>query len=229
MHISIIIPARNEELLINATIKDILNYLKQEKQNSFEVLVIINGSQDKTERLTIDIQKNNSKVRILKSKAGYGFALREGLRKAKGDYIVIYNVDFYDFKLIDLIKIKLYGKDFIIGSKRSHWAKDSRNIIRKLVSTLFNNYLKIFLGFKGSDTHGIKVMKREVIDKIFKKCKTTSGIFDTELVLRAQREGFKLADFPVIVSEKRPTRFVNRLMQTPMDIYELTMSLIKEK
>lgn len=81
------------------------------------------------------------------------------------------------------------------------------------------------MAFKGSDTHGIKVMKRAVVDKILKKCKTTSGIMDTEFVIKAQRENFKIADFPVVVEDKRTPRFPNRLFSTPTDIYYLYRSL----
>ena len=79
--------------------------------------------------------------------------------------------------------------------------------------------------FKGSDTHGIKVMRRKVVDKILRKCKTTSGIMDTEFVIRAQRELYKIADFPVVVEEKRGPRFDNRLFSTPIDIANLYKAL----
>ena len=224
MKTSVVLPARNEEKLILNTVKNIASHLNKKKYD-YEVLVVINGSIDSTERIVRDISKTNRRIKIMKSKPGYGYALRKGLERANGKYVVIFNVDFYDLKLIDLIDIDLYGKDFIIGSKRAHWSEDSRSSLRKLVSLGFNNYLKLFLRFKGSDTHGIKLLKKEVLDKIYRKCKTTSGIFDTELVLRAQYEGFRIADFPVRVTEIRPPRFTNRLLQTPKDILDLTLAL----
>lgn len=89
----------------------------------------------------------------------------------------------------------------------------------------FNQYLKIFYGFRGSDTHGIKIIRSKVVDKILPKCRTDSGIFDTEFVLRVQYEGFSFSDFPVTVEEKRPPRFTKRLLKTPMDILELSRAL----
>jgi hypothetical protein len=79
--------------------------------------------------------------------------------------------------------------------------------------------------FVGSDTHGIKVLRKKVIEQVLPNCKTDSGIFDTEFVLRSQYAGFKFADFPVTVEEKRPPRFTQRLLQTPIDIFFLSKAL----
>lgn len=225
MKLSIILPARNEEAIIENTLDDILKFLSKRKILDYELLVIINGTTDKTESIVDKIASRNKRVKIIKSRPGYGNALRAGLKQARGDYIVIFNVDFYDLKMIDLAKIDLYGKDFIVGSKMAHWSDDKRPFTRRLVSRFFNLYLKVIHGFRGSDTHGIKILKREVVKVILPKCKTNSGIFDTEFVLRAQYAGFKFADFPVVVEEKRPARFKNRLLQTPKDVIDLYKSL----
>jgi glycosyltransferase involved in cell wall biosynthesis len=227
MKISIILPARNEEFLIKNTLGDISGFLAKRKITDYEVLLIINGTEDKTEEIASKFTSKNKKIKVLYSKPGYGMALRKGLKNAKGEFVIIFNVDFYDLKMIDLVKIDLYGKDFIIGSKMAHWSEDKRLILRKTVSFLFNLYLKVMHKFKGSDTHGIKVIRRSIVEKILPKCKTYSGIFDTEFVLRSQYAGFKFADFPVLVEEKRPPRFTQRVLQTPKDIYYLYLSLKK--
>jgi len=221
MQISIVLPARNEEYLIESALKDISNHLKKRKIKNYEILVVINGCVDSTEKQVNKIISFDKKIKVLYSQPGYGFSMKKGLKEAKGDYVIIYNVDFYDLRLIDLASIDLYGKDMIIGSKMTFWSKDKRPFSRRAVSMLFNLYLKVFLGFKGSDTHGIKIVKRKVIEKILSKCKTNSGIFDTEFVLRTQYAGFNLADFPVCVEEKRSSRFTRRILQTPKDFVNL--------
>jgi len=223
MKISIVLPTRNEEGLIEKTLEDIYKYLRKKKY-TFEILVVINGSTDSTEDKVKKLSRKISQIKILKSKLGYGFALRKGLGEAKGDHVVVYNVDFYDFRLVDLADHDMKGSDIVIGSKLARGSKDGRPLPRRLVSLLFNYYLKLFYGFKGTDTHGIKLIKKKVINSVLPLCKTSSGIFDTEFVLRVQRKGFKIADIPVEVKEKRPSRFVGRLMQTPKDIYSLYKS-----
>lgn len=225
MKVSIVLPARNEEKLIKSTLLDISKYLKKKKYK-YEILVVLNGCTDKTEEIVKDaIVKKDRNIKTLYSKAGYGIALKKGMQKAKGTYVVIFNVDFYDLKLIDLVDIDLYGKDLIMGSKMAHWSIDKRSFERRLFSCVYNFILKVMFKFRGSDTHGIKVMKKSVIASVLKKCKTTNGIMDTEFVIKAQRKGFNIADFPVVVEEKREPRFNNRLFSTPVDLYNLYKSL----
>lgn len=218
--ISIVLPTRNEEGLIKKTLTEILSYLKK-KRLSYEILVVINGSDDATDIIVKKIAKINSGIVVLTSDTGYGPALRKGLLAAKGRFVIVFNVDFYELKFIDLAEVNLLGKDLIIGSKLAPWAEDTRPLVRKMVSRLFNLCLKLVFGFKGSDTHGIKIMRKSVLDIVYPETHTTSGIFDTELVLRIQMTGYDVADFPVRVEEKRLSRFQNRLWQTPKDFWEL--------
>jgi len=226
MKLSVILPARNEEKLIADSIKAILRNLEKKKY-SFEILVVVNGTTDKTAEIVKEISLKEKRVVLLESKPGYGVALRKGLREAKGEFVAIFNVDYYNLRLLDLAEIGMYGKDVIIGSKRTYWSEDNRSLVRKAVSILFNLFLRLAFGFKGSDTHGIKLLRKKVIDEVLPKCKTTSDLFYTELIIRAQRARFKLADFPVTVEEKRPSRFtfMDRIFKTPLNIYLLYKAL----
>ncbi|HJX58999.1 MAG TPA: methyltransferase domain-containing protein [Patescibacteria group bacterium] len=226
MKVSVILPARNEQELIEKTVKDIAGYIKK-RGYSFEILVVVNGSEDATEEILLRIIRRIPQVKILKSKPGYGYASRKGLKEAKGDYVIIYNVDFYDFRLIDYVDVDMKGNDIIIGSKLAKGAKDERPFLRHLVSLMFNYYLKIFYGFKGTDTHGIKLIRKTAIDEVLPKCSTTSGIFDTEFILKSERQNFKRVDLPVNISEKRPPRFGSRSLQTFIDLFELSRALRK--
>lgn len=227
MKISIILPARNEEKIIGQTLDTISSYLIKKKY-AHEVLVVVNGSNDKTKQIVIDTSSKNNNIKLLQSKPGYGFALKKGFKVAKGDYVVVFNVDFFDLKFIDLVDVNLLGNDMVIGSKQAPWSKDMRPITRRIISTVFNILLKIIFGFKGSDTHGIKIIRKKVVNKVLLACETNSGIFDTEFVIRTQRNSFSIADLPVTIVEKRPARFSRRLLDTPVDIYNLYKALKSE-
>ena len=226
MKLSVILPARNEQQHLNNVLQDITNHLNKKKYR-YEVLVIVNGSTDNTKQIVIDFSKRNKKVKLLTSRSGYGNALKKGFSAAKGNFVSILNVDFYDLHLLDLADIDLYGKDLIIGSKTTHWSQDYRSLSRRIITLTFNAYLKLFHQFKGSDTHGIKIFRQSVLQSVLPQCKTRSGILDTEFVIKTQRSGFKIADFPVTVSEIRPPRFKKRLIQTPKDIHRLVKALKK--
>lgn len=222
--LSVILPTRNEEELIGKALLDISKFLDT-KRYSYEILIILNGSVDNTKEIVDKLSAKNKNIKVMNSKPGYGFALRKGMLEAKGTYVTIFNVDFYDLKLIDLVDIDLYGKDLVIGSKMTNWAEDKRPWKRRVVSVLYNVLLKTFFDFKGSDTHGIKIMRKKVMDSVLKKCKTTSGILDTEFVIKSQRDGYEIADLPVSVEEKRIPRFVNRFLSTPVDLINLYKAL----
>lgn len=224
MKLSVILPARNEEELIEMTLMSIFKYLSKKKY-VFEILVVVNGSTDSTGDKVKKLSEGHPKIKYLKSQSGYGFASRKGLKEAEGEYVIIFNVDFYDFRLIDLVESDMEGKDIIIGSKLARGSKDERPLLRRMVSILFNYYLKIMYGFKGTDTHGIKLIKRKVVKTVLPLCRTKTGIFDTEFILKAQREGFTTEDIPIEVKELRPPRFAGRFLQTPIDIYFLHKSL----
>ncbi len=227
MKLSIIFPTRNEEQLIEKSLIDTCGYAKKKKY-PFEILVILNGSIDRTEEKVKKLARKFHQIKILKSKAGYGYALRKGMKEAKGDYVITYNVDFYDFKLVDLVEKDMKGKDIIIGSKLARGSQDGRPFLRRLVSIMFNFYLKMTYGFKGTDTHGIKLIRKRVINVILPKCKSSSGIFDTEFVLKSERGGYEIFDIPVSIKERRPPRFSKRLLDTPRDLRELYKSIYGE-
>ena len=65
MKLSIILPARNEEFLIKDTLKDIVSFLKKRKIADYEILVVINGTQDRTDNIVADFADKNKNIKIL--------------------------------------------------------------------------------------------------------------------------------------------------------------------
>jgi glycosyltransferase involved in cell wall biosynthesis len=222
MFISVIAPAYNEEKLLPIFLKEVVTYL--EKMNfTYELIIVENGSQDKTLEIARNFSKKNKRIKVEHlSNPSYGGAMIRGIEKAKGDYIVFFNIDFWDKRFIDLIKVDLLGYDIVVGSKNLPGSLDRRPFSRRLVTRVFNFFLRIFFGYKGTDTHGIKVLRREKLIPIVGKCRTTAGIFDSEMLIRAQRFGMKILELPVEVIEKRPNRFgFKRILETPKDIFNL--------
>lgn len=145
--VSVVLPARNEEQLIKSCLTDIYKFLDLKKYG-YEILVVINGSSDKTLNIVKGLSLKNKNIKIVNSKAGYGQALRKGMQVARGEYIIIFNVDFYDLKMIDLVDIDLYGRDLVMGSKMAHWSEDKRELQRRIFSFGYNLLLKAFFGFQ---------------------------------------------------------------------------------
>jgi len=222
MEISVILPAKNEEKIIAETTNSILEYLKKSRLK-YEIIIVENGSTDNTFQIANLLKEKNKRVRVERIlEAGYGKALIRGFKKSKGKYVVFYNVDFWDKRFIDLARANLLGYDLISCSKNLPGSKDRRPLSRRLITRGFNLFLKFFLGYSGTDTHGIKLMRKEKLDPVLKMCRTSSGIFDSELMIRAEKSGLKILELPVDISEIRPNRFGRgRFFQTPKDIWEL--------
>ncbi len=226
--LSIIVPAYNEQLLLAKFISNLEKELNL-ADLPYELIVVENGSRDKTWDLLKERANLNPRIIPLRIPyPSYGEAVLTGINKARGKYLVIFNVDFWDKRFLHLAKVDLLNADIISSSKLLPGSLDLRSSSRKFVTFMFTKYLNLFLGFKGTDTHGIKIMNRKNVLPIVRECILRNGIFDSELIIRAQRHKLKILELPVRVEELRSPRFsFKRWVQTPKDIFELTQALKK--
>lgn len=219
---SIIVPAFNEELLIGSFLSDVIK-ISLQLGKPFEILVVANGCTDKTWDIASDYAKKYSQIKpIYLKESGYGRALYAGLTAAKGKYLIVLNVDFWDPKFIHITQVDLLGYDAVVGSKLLPGSVDNRGWGRRLVTIGFNIFLKIVFNYSGTDTHGIKVLRKSAFTPLINKCLTRSNIFDSELMIIGAKNKVKLLELPVTVSEIRPARFSSgRFLQTPFDLWQL--------
>ena len=92
--LSVIIPAYNEENRLPATLKEIGSYLDQGKTD-YEIIVVDDGSKDKTALKVKEIKNNNGRVQLLQNEKnrGKGFSVRKGILAAQGEYILFCDAD----------------------------------------------------------------------------------------------------------------------------------------
>lgn len=230
MKLSIVLPAKDEEELLENTVTSIRKYTSKIKLQS-EIIIVENGSSDRTLEIASRLGRKYKNVRVeYLPYSSYGEAILKGIQSSKSEFVAVFNVDFWNKKFINLVKKDLLGNDIVSGSKNLSTSKDKRPFLRKVVTKLFNFYIKIVFEYKGTDTHGVKVFKRSKALSVLKTCKANSGIFDTELMIKSQRAGLKILELPVNVVERRKTRFgLKRLLDTPKDILELSLVLKGEK
>lgn len=224
--VSILVPAYNEEQLIFSFLKSVTE-VAEKLHLKYEIIVIENGSSDKTADEVLKFSKRKNTVKLIHlKKAGYGLAILSGIKRAAGKYMVIFNVDFWDEKLLMLVNCDLLKYDIISGSKCLPGSLDLRGLNRKIVTKSFNYFLRLIIGFRGTDTHGIKILRSSMVIPVIKQCKITSGLFDSELMIRAQRNNLKVLELPVEVKELRSSRFRSqRIFATPHEIYRLWKAL----
>ena len=92
----------------------------------------------------------------------------------------------------------------VIGSKLIGGAEDDRPMLRHGASIVYNGLLRVLLGFRGTDTHGLKAFRRSRVVPVVESCSVDKDVFASELVIRADRAGLEVTEIPVRVVEKRP-------------------------
>ena len=209
MNLSVVMPAYNEQELLARSVHDVVTGLRA-RDGSFEVIVVENGSTDSTreiaDRLTRDLPEVSAHPL---RRADYGYALRTGLLAATGDVVVNFDVDYYDLAFVDRALARLGAPPkaaIVVGSKRAEGANDTRSWPRRLVTWGFSTILRVGFRLRVSDTHGMKALVRSRVASLVPACKFDADIFDTELIIRAQRAGLIVEELPVAAAELRPSR-----------------------
>ena len=223
-------PAYNEAELLELSVKEVTEGLRG-RAEPFEVIVVENGSRDATPELADHLAASTAEVVTLHLEvADYGAALRAGLLAAEGDVVVNFDVDYYDLAFVADALARLAADDrpaIVVGSKRAHGARDHRNALRLLITGVFSAVLRYGFGLQVSDTHGMKAMRREAVEPLARACHNGTDLFDTELILRAERAGLHTVELPVIVVERRPSRspIWQRVPRTLLGLLRLRLQL----
>ena len=204
--ISIVIPVYNEEAILRAAVVDLIDRL-QALSWSYELLIAENGSTDGTTEVAAELANRFDQLVCRHTdEPNYGKALRDGILHARGDLVICDEIDLCDtdFHERAITLLEDPSVDLVVGSKVMEGAMDERPLYRRLGTVLINGMLRVTLGFKGTDTHGLKAFRRKQMEPIARACLVDRDLFASELVIRAERAGLGVREIPVRVLEKRP-------------------------
>ena len=203
VQLSIIIPAYNEEENISSTLSEISEYLNK-KNFPCEVIVIDDGSKDKTVEKALGLKENLPNLRVIESKPnrGKGYVVRKAMLQADGDYLMFMDADnSTSIKELDKFLPHLKeGYDVVIGSRRLKGSEIvvPESALRILLGNIYILLSKIFIGVKASDFNcGFKAYRKEAAKKIFSLQRMDDWSFDTELLFIITKFGFKIKEVPV--------------------------------
>jgi glycosyltransferase involved in cell wall biosynthesis len=226
-------PAHDEAAFIAAAVREVAEGMRS--RGLFEILVVENGSSDDTAEVAKALTQDIPELRVLSLGApDYGKALRMGFLAAEGEIAAFFDVDYFDLGFLDravaLIEVP-GGPAVVVGSKRGEGALDTRPWPRRMVTLVFSTILKVGFGLSVSDTHGMKVLRRQPLVPLAERCRFGTDLFDTELILRAERAGLKSDEVPVIVQELRPSRssIARRIPRTMANLVRLRIYLWKDR
>jgi len=100
----------------------------------------------------------------------------------------------------------------------------------RAATRVINGMLRVALDFRGTDTHGLKAFRREVLLETARRCVLERDVFASEFVIRAHREGKKVLEIPFTVREKRPPsiNLVKRVPHVLKSVAKLAISVRRD-
>ncbi len=203
--LSVVIPVYNEASIVASAGGELAEGLAARKID-YEIIFAENGSKDSTPQILAGLCENNPRLKWFHSETpNYGSALKQGIERARGELVVCDEIDLCDLVFYDaaLPILERREADLVVGSKAAKGASDHRPIIRRVATRLHNTLLKVSLGFRGTDTHGLKAFRRERLFPVIAACIVDMDVFASEFVVRAWREGLKVVEIPIQLQEKR--------------------------
>jgi dolichyl-phosphate beta-glucosyltransferase len=199
--LSIVIPAFNEANRLPDTLRKINAYLTAQDYLS-EIIVVENGSSDGTYQIVNDMQSEICCLTVLhEDRRGKGWAVQQGMFKARGDYRFICDADL-SMPIEEIAKFMPpleLSAPIAIGSREAPGAvRYDEPQYRHLIGRVFNWLVRILLIRGLNDTQcGFKLFREDTVNAIFPQLTITGWTFDVEALFIAQKLGFKIVEIPI--------------------------------
>ena len=207
--VSVVIPAYNEERRLPASLERVVEYLHASPYLPAEVLIVSDGSKDRTAEVAREIggriSSDDVAVRVIENAEnhGKGYVVRQGMLDAKYEWVLFSDADLSaPIEELDLLvdAVEKQGADGAIGSR----ALD-RSLIgvrqpffREFLGRAFNVFVRIGAGLPYKDTQcGFKLLSRDAVHKIFPKQLMDRFGFDVEILFIARRQSLNVVEVPV--------------------------------
>lgn len=198
--ISIIIPAYNEERRLPSTLEAIGRYLGSRSWDFAEIVVVNDGSRDRTAALAC---ATGARVIENPGNRGKGFSVRNGILKAEGEWLLFTDADLSS-PIEELDKLWRMAEnenaEVAIGSR----ALDRSLVgvhqpaMREFAGRLFNLVMRAVTGLPFHDTQcGFKLFQRQAAREIFRRQRLDGFGFDVEALYIASRLGYRVLEIPV--------------------------------
>ncbi|HEU5057731.1 MAG TPA: glycosyltransferase family 2 protein, partial [Kofleriaceae bacterium] len=177
--VSIVIPIYNEEGILHEAVESLVGELRRLGW-SWEVLLAENGSSDHTVELGEHLSVELPGVSIFSvPEPNYGRALREGILRARGTFVICDEIDLcdVDFYRRAMALLEHGHAQMVVGSKAMKGANDGRPLVRRAATRVMNGMLRIAVDFRGTDTHGLKAFDRAALLPLVEACVIDRDLF----------------------------------------------------
>lgn len=226
--VSVVFPAYNEADVLEDTVKKVILNLDT-FIDSYEIIIAEDGSTDGTNKLATMLAEKNTQIKHIhgQKRLGRGIALKNSFKKSKGEVLVYMDLDLatdlsHLKELIEAISIKNF--DFATGSRLLSKSKVNRSWTRNLASSSYNLIVRKLLGSKIKDHQcGFKSFRRDPLLSLIDEVEATHWFWDTEVLVRANRRGYKIKEIPVLWKSGKETKV--RLFKDSLSMFWQTVLL----
>jgi len=202
--VSVVVPVYNGEATILSTLEALTGFFAPRRP--FEVIVVNDGSRDRTPSVVAAFAARHPHVSLrgFPDNRGKGAVVREGMRAASGTLLCFCDADL-PVPLVDLERLIAQleaGADVAIASRALPASQMPRqpSLTRRMMSRGFNAVVRMLFGLPYRDTQcGVKGFRREAAHSLFARGRIDGFAFDVELLLLADRLGYRVAEVPVHV------------------------------
>lgn len=198
--ISIVLPCLNEEKAIGMCL-DSINKVVIENKMDAEIIVVDNGSTDRSREIVREKQAKSKAIRLIEEKQrGYGSAYLRGFKEAKGKYLFMADSDgSYDFSEIpNFIKELRNGYEFVIGNRfKGEIEKGAMPWSHRYIGNpILSGILRLFFKTNVRDAHcGMRAITKSALEKL--NLRTIGMEFASEMVIKAGKKGLKTKEIPI--------------------------------
>jgi len=234
VELSIIVPSYNEELRLPSSLDRIAAYVA-ESGRCTEVLVVDDGSKDKTAAVAAAYADRIANLRVLKNgeNRGKGYSVRHGMLEAKGKVVLFTDADLSaPIEEADKLLAAMGEYDVSIGSRAMDRSliKVHESAFREFAGIVFNRIVRIVLRLPFVDTQcGFKAFRRERCWIIFEQQRIKRFGFDPELLYLARHHGLKSVEIPVRWSHSPATK-INMMrdsIQMFVDVFTIRWNALR--
>jgi glycosyltransferase involved in cell wall biosynthesis len=218
--VDVVVPVLNEAHVLEKSINRLRLFLDARLRYRWSIVIVDNGSSDGTREIAQRLAAELPQVRFLHLvQRGRGRALRSAWLQSGADIVCYMDVDLstgleHVPELLDAIAVE--GYDIAVGSRLMRESRTRRSPKREFISRAYNLLVRLTLFTRFSDAQcGFKAVSREVVERIVPQIEDQSWFFDTELLVLAEKQGYRIKDIPVLWIEDDDSRV--KIMRTAWD------------
>ena len=200
--IDIVLPVLNEAHVLERSVTKLHRYLASNLPYKWRIIIADNSSTDDTAAIARQLAERYPEIRLLQlPEKGRGRALKQAWVSSKADIIAYMDIDLStnldSFK--PMITSLITGDaGLVTGSRLMKQSRTTRGFKREFISRCYNRIIRTTMKTKFVDAQcGFKALRRDVAQKLLPHIKDTAWFFDTELLIKAEYNGYKIHEEPV--------------------------------